>query len=75
MNTRNKEVRQLARDITDFVSAHTSYLDFSDRELFVETVRLLKNAEDRKFVINSILELEVSSPATSSLIERIVLLK
>ncbi len=75
MNTRNKEVRQLARDITDFVFAHTSYLDCSDYELFDETIRLLKNAEDRKFIINSILELEVSSPATSSLIERIVLLK
>ena len=75
MNTRNAEIRQLAKDITDFISTHTSYLDLSDKELFAETLKLLKSPNDRKFIIQSILELEIVSPACSSLVERISLLK
>lgn len=76
MNTRNAEIRQLAKDITDFFRHNDNeiYFDFSRDDLIQIISKQLKAADMRKDIINDIL-LYKNSPASSSLIERITLLK
>lgn len=76
MNTRNAEIRQLAKDITDFFRRNDNefYFAFSRDDLIQIISKQLKAADMRKDIINDILFYK-NSPASSSLIERITLLK
>lgn len=76
MNTRNAEIRQLAKDITDFFRNVDDEIlfEFSKDELFEIMLKDLRKPNMRKEIIYEILQRE-NSLTSSSLVERITLLK
>lgn len=76
MNTRNAEIRQLAKDITDFFRNVDDEIlfEFSKDELFEIMLKDLRKQDMRKEIIYEILQRE-NSLTSSSLVERITLLK
>ena len=76
MNTRNAEIRQLAKDITDFFRNVDDEIlfEFSKDELFEIMLTDLRKQDMRKEIIYEILQRE-NSLTSSSLVERITLLK
>lgn len=76
MNTRNAEIRQLAKDITDFFRNVDDEIlfEFSKDELFEIMLKDLRKPNMRKEIIYEILQRE-NSLTSYSLVERITLLK